>query len=428
MSNVFNLDERTRKAEERAARLKRKQATRNKATDAGLRVSESGECKVTLDNMVQALVSLGITGRHDTFRDKCFIRGDLSLWPGDETEVNDRTCLHLRVIIEREYMLAPGREVMQDATENLCLANPHNPVTDYLDGLRWDGRERLGTWLHDFAGAPDTELNRAIGRIMLIAQVRRARQPGCKFDTIAVLEGAEGTRKSSLLAALAGQPDLFSDQTLLGLADREAQEILAGKWITEVADLAGMRKAEVEQVKAFASRTEDRARPAYGRCTVSRPRTGVIWATTNNHDYLRSQTGNRRFMPIVTGRIRLEEFIASRDQLLAEAARAECVGESIVLPEVLWPEARAAADLRREVDPWEDVLEHTTSKIVPAEGGELRVHAQQLLLLDLGVPVDRQTDYHFKRLGSVMRRLGWEGPRLVRVDGKQARGYARVHA
>ena len=164
--------------------------------------------------------------------------------------------------------------------------------------LQWDGVERIGEWLTTYLGAKNTELNRAVGRIALIAQVRRARSPGCKFDQIIVLESPEGKDKSTALLTLAGGPENFSDQTILGQGDRDQQEALRGVWLYEIADLSNIRKAEVEDVKAFASRTHDRARPAYGRFRVDLPRRGVIWATTNNSEYLKSQTGNRRFWPI----------------------------------------------------------------------------------------------------------------------------------
>src|SRR5262249_4498604 len=149
----------------------------------------------------------------------------------------------------------------------LCLEHPFNPVIDYLAALAWDGTERIGRWVIDYLGCPDEPIGRAFGRLMLIAAVRRARHPGTKFDQIIVLEGVEGTGKSTALRILAGD-DNFSDQRILGVSEREQQEALQGVWIHEIADLAGMRRTEVEAIKAFASKTEDRARPAYGRFRV----------------------------------------------------------------------------------------------------------------------------------------------------------------
>jgi predicted P-loop ATPase len=216
----------------------------------------------------------------------------------------------------------------------------------------------------------------------------------------------------------------FSDQTILGQGDKEQQELLRGKWVYEIADLSGISKAEVEKVKAFASRTHDRARPAYGRATVEMPRRCVIWATTNNSQYLKSQTGNRRFWPIPVGKIDIGSFRRDRDQLLAEAAWYEHGGASIVLLESLWPDAAAEQEMRREVDPWEDLLQDLRGEIA-AEGDE-RVLSQDILENHLHIPRERQTDYHAKRLSNCMRLLGWSGSKTMRSGGKRGRGYWRT--
>ena len=162
------------------------------------------------------------------------------------------------------------------------------------------GMKRLDTWVIDYLGCEDTPLNRAIGRVVLIAACRRARKPGCKFDNIIVLEGIEGINKSTAIRVLAGDEN-FSDQSIIGANDKEVQEQLDGIWMHENADLAGMRRADVEHVKAFASRQVDRARPAYARVREDRPRRSIEWGTTNNDQYLLSQTGNRRIWPLKTG-------------------------------------------------------------------------------------------------------------------------------
>ena len=177
--------------------------------------------------------------------------------------------------------------------------------------------------------------------------------PGCKFDSITVLEGVEGTNKSTAIRILAGDEN-FSDQSILGAKDKEVQEQLDGVWMHENADLAGMKRAEVEHVKAFASRQVDRARPAYGRVREDRPRRSIEWGTTNNKEYLLSQTGNRRFWPLKTGKIDIEALKRDREQLLGEAATYEAAGESMTLDPSLWGDAREAQEQRRVADPWED--------------------------------------------------------------------------
>lgn len=301
----------------------------------------------------------------------------------------------------------------------------------YLNTLEWDGIERIDEWLGTYLGARDTELNRAIGRIALIAQVRRAKSPGCKFDQIIVLESPEGKDKSTALSILSGGTENFSDQTILGQRDRDQQEALRGVWVYEIADLSNIRKAEVEDVKAFASRTHDRARPAYGRFRVDLPRRGVIWATTNNSEYLKSQTGNRRFWPIevaTTKPIDIEGLTRDRDQLLAEACHLEAKGAPIVLARSLWGAAGEEQEQRREADPWEDVLRAARGVVDSIGDGktEERVLSQQLLTEYIGIPKDRQKNQDLKRVGEAMRTLGWTGPKVLRVGEKLGRGYIRT--
>ena len=165
--------------------------------------------------------------------------------------------------------LRPDRKARARRGVRWRWSNRFNPVVDMLAEAEanWDGVARLDRMAVDHFNCADTPLNRSGVRKTMIAAVARARQPGCKFDTIPVLEAPEGWNKSSAWAVLAGEGN-FSDESIIGKASREVQEQLAGIWIHENAELAGMSKAEVETVKAFASRQVDRARPAYGHFLV----------------------------------------------------------------------------------------------------------------------------------------------------------------
>jgi predicted P-loop ATPase len=384
-------------------------------------MTETGKIRNTCNNARHAIKEMGLACSYDEFHDKLIIGGQvIGQYAG---ELSDHACLVLRKMIEEEYEFDPGRERIFDACVQLCLENRFDPVVEYLDALRWDGTERVDKWLTAYLGAADTELNRAIGRIALVAQVRRARQPGCKFDQIIVLESPEGWLKSTALSVLAGAAENFSDQTILGQGDKEQQELLRGVWLYEIADLSNIRRAEVEHVKAFASRTHDRARPAYGRARIDLPRRCVIWATTNNSEYLKSQTGNRRFWPLSVGTIDIEALKRDRDQLLAEAAELDRIGASIVLPRDLWGVAAEEQEQRREVDPWEDALRSVSGELV---GNEYRVLTHDLLEIEIGIPKAQQTNMQLKRIGDCMRILGWKGPKQMRIGGRggqAGRGY-----
>jgi predicted P-loop ATPase len=298
----------------------------------------------------------------------------------------------------------------------------------------------------DYFNAEDTKLNRAFVRKTMIAAVARARKPGIKKDEILVLESDEGLNKSSALRLLAGNEN-FSDERIIGKESREVQEQLAGIWIHENADLAGMKKAEVETVKAYASRQTDIARPAYGYFVKKQKRHSIEVGTTNSPQYLQSQTGNRRFWPMkILKSIDLHKLRRDRLQLWGEAARYQSQGESLVLDEALWGEAAAEQEARRVTDPWEPILAMMPTwtvlreykdgyhrekdiQIIYRHDGEDRVAAGDILQYILDVPVGQQRVDHAMRLSTVMKQLGWSRATngYVSINGVgRVKGYFRV--
>jgi hypothetical protein len=209
-------------------------------------VTKGGAPKDTVANARFLLSKVPVTIEHDTFRQRYTVQGScLGRYSG---ELSDETVLSLRHICKDYFSHEPSASAIQDAVHQIAMQNNFNPVTDYLAEAQkgWDRENRIDTWLIDYMGAEDTPLNKMMGRLVLIAGVRRARHPGCKFDQILVLESPEGFNKSSALAALAGSPAYFSDQAIFGVSQKEQQELLAGIWIYEAADLGGLRKAEVD--------------------------------------------------------------------------------------------------------------------------------------------------------------------------------------
>jgi predicted P-loop ATPase len=390
---------------------------------------KSGLPKPTLANAVIAIKALGIEARFDLFHHRTNVtyQGDVSTI--HEGLLTDYTVSATRSLINNTYRIDCGDANTFAAIQEIAWANAYDPVLNMLNDCqgKWDTVKRLDTWVMDYLGCEDTPFNRAIGRKVLIAACRRARNPGCKFDNITVLEGVEGTNKSTAIKILAGDEN-FSDQSIIGAKDKEVQEQLDGVWMHENADLAGMKRADVEHVKAFASRQVDRARRAYGRVREDLPRRSIEWGTTNNREYLLSQTGNRRFWPLETGKINIEALKLDRQQLLGEAATYEATGESITLDEHLWGDAREAQELRRVVDPWEDILDHMPATIIHRAGdGNERVASADVLLHVLEIPAAQQNSGHGQRLVHAMARVGWNRNKSgsVTINGRPARGYIR---
>jgi hypothetical protein len=386
--------------------------------------TEKGKIRGTCVNSKIALRALGVTCQHDRFHDKLEVGGQImGEWAG---ELIDNTVHMLRTMIHETYRFDPGTVPTHDAAVQECLAHAYDPVADYLDGLTWDKKPRLENWMTTYLGAEPSRLNSMIGMLGLIAACRRVRAPGAKFDAITVLISNEGHGKSSAIEVLAGESN-FSDAPILNIEERAQQEAMQGVWLYEIADLAGMSKADTDKVKAFASRRIDRARPAYARSRIDRPRRCIFFATTNLQHFLKSQTGNRRFWPVQVGRIRLDELARDRDQLWAEANAIEQIGVPLGLPEALWGEAAAIQIERMELDPWDDVLGHLklNETFDTVDGREWRIGTRDLLSGHLAIAPDRQTDGIMKRLSYIMRRLGWDGPKKMRVGAFTVRGFSK---
>jgi Virulence-associated protein E/RepB DNA-primase from phage plasmid len=285
-----------------------------------------GNPKATMRNAAIALQRLDLSFSQDLFRHRKVVDGsELGEYQG---EISDDACAILRAVIIEIFNFDPRAEHVRDAVTQLCLEHTFHPIRHFLIELVWDGVPRLNRWLISYMGAEDTPLNEAIGRIMLIAAVRRVRVPGVKFDTIVVLEGKQGTGKSTALQILAG-PGYHSDNEILALDTKGQMEAMEGVWIYELSEISGLNKSEVEKTKAFASRQFDRARMSYGRFSEARGRQTVFVGTTNEHKYLKDRTGNRRFLPLKTGTIDLDALRRDRDQLWAEAAVREAQAEEI---------------------------------------------------------------------------------------------------
>jgi hypothetical protein len=383
----------------------------------------TGMPKPCLHDAAVAMTSMGVTCRFDTFHEWIIIDG---------VQYNDVLVARLRNRILDKFNFDPGKDHTFDALMRLGLKNEFHPVRDYLDGLEWDGRERLDSWVCDYLGCPDKSLQKMIGRKMLIAAVRRIRSPGCKFDQIIVLEGDEGLGKSSAVEILAGT-DNHSDQTILGrhLTDKEIQEILRGKWLHEIADLKGYNSTDNEAIKAFASRAIDRARPAWGHNVVEQKRTCIEVATTNSKEYLRGEEGNRRWWPLETGAIRLPALRRDRDQLWAEASHYEAAGETLTMPEEMWPRMRQVQESRREHNPLADKLRDVEGHRVwnaVEQHEEERVASNDLMEDILKLKPKDMTTPMSKQIADAMRRNGWKGPIPMRIgkSKKPERAYWRV--
>lgn len=203
---------------------------------------------------------------------------------------------NLRLYLEQTYTII-GKEKILDGVETTAQAHKFHPIRDFIRSAEWDGIPRVDTLLVRYLGAEDTPYTRAVTRKTLVGAVARVFQPGVQFDYMLTLQGKQGIGKSTFISRLAGKWYSDSFSTVTG---KEAYEQVRRAWIIEVGELAGMKKAEAEQIKLFISKREDQYRPAYGRQIEVYPRQCIFIGTTNEVEFLRDATGNRRFWIVTT--------------------------------------------------------------------------------------------------------------------------------
>lgn len=289
-----------------------------------------------------------------------------------------------------------------------------HPVRDYFRSLTWDGIERLDMWLADFLGAADTAFTRAAGAKWMIGAVARIMQPGAKVDTMLILEGPQGIKKSSALAVLAQMngASYFTDE-VAALGSKDAAMQLQGNVIVEMAELDALGRADVKSIKAFLTRQTDKVRLPYAQTVSHLPRQCVFAGTLNpdGTGWQKDTTGGRRFWPIPCTTIDLQGLSLARDQLWAEAVARHAEGEPHWLTDdVVLAEAAAAQADREETDPLLPlVTEYLSDKT--------RCTTTDIILKAWEFPRAQANRAAEMRAANCLRKAGWQ-KKKARVGGR----------
>jgi predicted P-loop ATPase len=316
----------------------------------------------------------------------------------------------VQAYLNKNYNHKFGFETVERAMAATAASTSFHPVLDWIETLAWDNTPRIDTWLTTVFGAPDTPYTRAIGAMFLIAAVRRVRSPGCQFDQMLVLEGAQNLGKSRSCRTLFGT-EWFTDDLPHDLRNKDSPLALLGVWGIELSEIDHLLRNDVEVVKAFLSRRIDRFRPPYGRGMIEQPRQSVMLGTTNSDDYLRDATGNRRFWPVRCAKADYTWIAEHRDQLWAEAAAREATGESIFLAtgHQATETAQAEQENRLDEDPWTEPVRDFLADLDKS-------YAHEILADALKVPTERQDKRAQIRLAKILKLLGWSR-RMSRDEG-----------
>ncbi|NSW84444.1 MAG: virulence protein E, partial [Syntrophothermus sp.] len=360
---------------------------------------------------------------YDAFRNTEVIRKDLPWrkkerphrlyepWLGEDDDRRDHW-------FNKNYGFNSGVTIKKAFTE-VTRGNKFHPIKSYLESHTWDGIERAEAIFIDYLGAADTHYTKQVTRKMLLAAIKRLYEPGCKFDEMLVLIGPQGAGKSSILAKLGGE--WFSD-SLRTFENKEAGEHLQSGWIFEISELSAMKRSEIEEVKAFLSKTEDRYRVAYDRAVSDFPRKCIFFGTTNTRDFLRDTTGNRRFWPVGVNpkEAKYNHWRQLTDELIGQIwAEVLCwfkAGETLELDDQAREEAVHQQAQHMESDPREGIIQEWLETPVQDEWGEeqtdtmrIRVCAAQIWTECLGNKKGSMRPWEAKEICDILRHIpGWQ--------------------
>lgn len=382
------------------------------------RMDKKGKIRAALvHNIREAMKVLG----HEFYRDD--FSGDIYLKATNELLTDD----HLYFLGEKisdgfgvRFTGDPSKDKRQEAVVIEAHKHHRHPIREYLEALKWDGKKRMNTWLIDFAGAEPSRYVRAISEMFLLGAIARVMHPGCKFDMMLVLEGWQGTGKSSLVNILGGRWALEGLPPLKSAADKDVVDAMRGYWIVEMEEMATARKAEIDVLKAFITRRVDRVRLPYERNSRDFPRQCVFVGTVNEAEWLRDSTGNRRFAPIEVHRVDESGLLRVRDQLWAETFaswKADQNFDRLKLKESLWEIAAEEQEKRRMVDPLEAEMAEALSKFAPGE-----FFPSETIMREAGLISLQEQQRGMRMLGNMMKRLGCRKDRR-RVNGQLRHGW-----
>lgn len=318
---------------------------------------------------------------YNEFKDTIDVIGKLP-WTQVKPGWNDSDLANAKVYFERVYGIWSPTKFKDALLAVVSSDRVYHPIKEYFSRLKWDGKERIDTLLIDFFGADDTPYTRAVIRKTLVAAVARIFEPGKKFDSILVLNGPQGMGKSTFFAILG--MEWFSDSlSIADMRDKTAAEKLQGYWILEISEMNGIKKTDVETVKSFVSRQDDKFRQAYGVNVESHPRSCVIVGSTNSESgFLRDVTGNRRFWPVhVPGTGKMHPWeVCDVGQIWAEAIELYNRGEELFLKGKEAEEAYKMQQDAMESDDREGIVEEYLARLLPDNWDTMDLYQRRAFL------------------------------------------------
>jgi putative DNA primase/helicase len=338
------------------------------------------------------------------------------------TDVDDTLTLEW---MEKNEVFLGSSSRSGEAVRAVASENRYHPVRQYLSGLKWDSRPRLERLFPHYAGAENTPLNQATGRVFLVGAVARIMSPGSKYDLTPLLIGKQGIGKSTFCRNLCPDPKYFADH-LSELGSKDSMQELRGKMLIEFSELDRLKGAELARVKAYLTKLSDHYRPSYGRTEVDIPRQCVFIGTSNDEIPLNDATGGRRFIPIKCGRMHVEELRADVNEIWAEAySRYQRGAKWFLDSEQLIKEAEEQQRLAYCPGLWDDIIERFLEKPSPRTVSDReflsirgRVLLAEVLAEGIGKTQDKWTPMDQRSVVQALTHLGYQR-KQVRVGDRR---------
>ena len=336
-----------------------------------------------------------------------FKMGTVGEWTDTDTQ-------RLRIYLSELYGFTPKDSDVMGAILVHAEENAFHPVKDYLASLKWDGKERVYTWLADYLGVEQSEYSMMVGVFFLVSAIARVMRPPVKVDSVLILEGLQGLGKSTMLFNLFGK--WFTD-TPMELGNKDSFQQMQGMWCIELAELDSFNKAENTRAKHFFGSQTDRYRPSYGRMVQEFPRQCVFVGTTNQDRYLKDSTGNRRYWPVMCRKVCQEELKRDRDQLWAEALQMYQNGMR------WWPDKEyehlfeSQQEDRFDSDVWEPIIYDWLRSHRRTDYSMSEIMSEALSMDPQAMRPPEQ-----KRVGLIMHRFGFTKKKKM-VNGKRPAFY-----
>lgn len=361
----------------------------------GLQTTSKGQPVINLQNMVRVLERIPGFAKlvwFDEFHNKVFTNWR-SKDPREWSDIDD--LILTNEVQKRLGIQRVGDDTISKAVQVYAHGEIRNEPRDWMGTLKWDEKARIDTFFADSYGALLTEYARAASKNWWLSMVARIFSPGCKVDNMLVLEGPQGTLKSTSLGVIGGK--WYTDISESPLS-KDFFLVLQGKMLVEVGDLDSFRRVEETLIKRLLTCRVDRFRVPYGRLAQDYPRRCVFVGTTNEDAYLKDQTGGRRFWPIRTGKINLVYIKDAREQLFAEAVSRYRAGE--LWYQMPYEETINEQEARRQTDEWESVIGQYLAI-------KQEVTVSDIALEAIGIDKSKMDMAVQRRINTVLRFLGW---------------------